>query len=115
MAREQEPVGLAAAETIDAIVRDPPDGWILLLLEVRGWGESAEQPDQLRRKLKAYRIFVSEGYLLEMFPESEGGEVTIVVQSATTPTPEIGHVLDAERRHLRDAGIGLKVEVLPQG
>jgi hypothetical protein len=109
MADGEEPVGLDAADTVDAIVRDPPDGWVLVMVESREWGESPEQPDQLRRKLRSYTVFVQEGYLAESFPESEGGAVRIDLKCASEPPPDIARVIAEERERLQAAGIGLTV------
>jgi hypothetical protein len=83
-------MGLEDKHKIDAIVEDPDDGPVrLLMMEHREWTLSEEQIEQLEDKISAYYNFFVTGQLRKVLPSSVTKKCVVELHCQFEPPKKI--------------------------
>ena len=106
--------GVENAKVIDLITLDPAtDKVVLVMVERRKWGASAQQFAQIEEKINRYLGYVLDGFLAEHYPQYEGRRVTIRLDCAEAPHGDAVAFVRAATHAIGEHGLELVVNVLP--
>lgn len=76
-------MSVAQADKIDIVALDPKsDRVLLIMVEDRPWGDKGELLQNLQDKFNTYLAFVTEGQLLQEYPDMKGKKVEIQLRSS---------------------------------
>jgi len=106
--------GVENAKILDLITLDAAsDAVVLVMIERRAWGESAQQLGQIEEKINRYLGYVLDGFLADQYPQYEGKPVRIRLDCAQPPTPEIERFVAAAQHAVSSHGLEFVVNVSP--
>lgn len=106
--------GLQDPNVIDLVVRGPDDRPVLYIIEERPWGADETQGDQLMAKVNTYGTYVLGEQFREDYPDLAASEhMTIRLECATQPTPEVQQVIDAATDGLEKLNVAFETNVNP--
>jgi len=101
-------------EVIDFVAHDPSEDMVILVMvEVREWGNSGELLPDLQKKLNTYYAYATAGHLGDDYPAFAGKKVRIELRSSFEPGERERNFLRIVlTRHLEPARIGLICKVI---
>ena len=86
---ERQPRGVHNPHVVDLITDDPSTGEVVLvMLEERRWGTSADQLRELEAKFNAYLEYVLGGHMAQQYPAYAKKSVCFQIDCAENPRPE---------------------------
>ena len=86
---ERQPRGVHNPHVVDLITDDTSTGEVVLvMLEERRWGTSADQLRELEAKFNAYLEYVLGGHLAQQYPAYAEKSVCFQIDCAENPRPE---------------------------
>ena len=86
----------------------------LVLLEPGPWDGSREHLLFVQERLNACLAFGLDGELVERYPEAARAAIVIRLETRHEPDAESAGFLSQARDTLREAGVGLEVEVVTE-
>ncbi len=101
--------GVADTDTVDLIAQDVDGTYLVIMIEDRPWGATAEQEAQLREKINTYAGYVLDGGLVQTYPETAGQPVGIRLDCRDEPTGHVAHIIHHAAAELAMHGIGFQV------
>ena len=101
-------------EVIDLVAHHPESDMVLLVLvEVRTWGERGELLPELQAKLNTYLGYAMDGQLAHDYPHLVGKRVAIQLSYAHPPGPREREFIELVcREYLEPEGIAWREEHL---
>ena len=104
--------GVKDASVIDLVAEDPGSaGYVLVMVEDRGWGSEPDQLEQLRTKISLYASWILDGELGSQYPETVGRPVRIQLDCIEPLDNETSAIIDFANLRLRQYGIAVFVNV----
>jgi hypothetical protein len=99
---------------MDLITADPVSGAVVLvMIERRAWGASAEQFRQIEEKINRYLGYALDGFLAEQYPQYLGRPVQIRLDCAESPHGDAVAFVEAAQQAAGAHGIAFAVNVVP--
>jgi hypothetical protein len=99
---------------MDLITLDPSSGnVVLVMIERRGWGASAQQFQQIEEKINRYLGYVLDGFLVDQYPQYQGKSVEIRLDCAEPPHGDAVKFVEAAKHAIGAQGIEFVVNVAP--
>ena len=103
--------GVAQANVIDVVGQDASGPYLEVMIEERQWGAEEDQASQLKAKINAYFVFITDGSLSRCYPETEGKPVDIQLNCREPPSGEFAALLEHASRQLQQFGIQFRVNI----
>lgn len=97
-------------DVIDFVAHDPGGEVVLVMVEGREWDGSDERLFQLQEKINSYALFVTDGQLVQKYPELAGRPVRLELRCASPPDPKTAGFVDMVRGKLEQEGLGFRVQ-----
>lgn len=92
-------LGIQNPEQIDRVTQK--DGnWSVAMIQTRPWEPQGLRVDQLQRKVRVYARWIANGGLAQMYPESNGQPVTVVLVHTEPLPPAIQAVANELKKPL---------------
>ena len=106
--------GVQNPTIIDLLSVEPDSGRVVLvMIERRPWGESADQFRQIEEKINRYLGYVLDGFLVQHYPQYEGRPVLLRLDCAEAPHGDAVRFVDAASHAIASQGLELVVNVMP--
>lgn len=106
--------GVENPAVIDLITADA-DGEtvILVMIERRPWGASAQQFKQIEEKVNRYMGYALDGFLVEHYPQHREKQVRIRLDCAEEPQGEAAKFVAAMEQTIERYGMQFAMQLLP--
>ena len=102
------------ADVIDLVAHDPlTDEVLLVMVEVRPWGDGGGLLPELQNKFSAYLTYALDGQLTSDYPTVADKRVRFELRCAEPPGPkEVAFLTIVERQHLEPERITFRWQIL---
>ena len=99
---------IADSEKIDLVTQAPSGEIKMIMVEVRPWEDVGLL--EIQEKFKTYLAFIENGCLVESYPEAQGAQVIIRLDTVESISEEIASFLDVVKKEwLIPMGIELEL------
>jgi hypothetical protein len=103
---------LSKLDKVD-LVLEGSQGWELVLVIEPGEWDMSRRLWLLQEKINGYASFALDGQMHQMYPDSVGKPVSIVIRPVDPPPPDIAKFIDQIAAILAQDGLTVTVEPLP--
>jgi hypothetical protein len=106
--------GVQNPTLMDLVTVDPAsDAVVLVMIERRPWGASAQQFAQIEEKINRYLAYALDGFLVQHYPQYQGKAVQIRLDCAEAPHGDAVRFVAAAEQAIRREGLAFVVNVTP--
>lgn len=105
--------GIHDPKRIDLITLDSKNNEVVLIMvERRPWGTSADQLLELQAKINSYLAFALDGEMRKKLPESVGRSIRIQLDTESEPDADTWHFIDVVKEKLQEEGVRFTVNLI---
>ena len=105
--------GIHESNVIDLVTHSPlTGGYTVIMIEWRPWTDSCEQLAELSEKINNYAMFILDGGLARIYPQTAAQSVSIQLDCTDTPSPKAQALIEAASARLLDYHVPFVVNVI---